>query len=51
MSMTGPNLSLANELLKRNERQAVIDYLRECRRFWGGGRKILDSWIEKITTR
>jgi hypothetical protein len=48
MSMTGPNLSLANELLKRNERQSVIGYLRECRRFWVEGRKTLDAWIEKI---
>jgi hypothetical protein len=48
MSMTGPNLSLANELLKRNERQAVIGYLRECRRFWVDGRKTLDAWIEQI---
>jgi tetratricopeptide (TPR) repeat protein len=48
MSMTGPNLSLANELLKRDEHQAVIEYLRECRRFWADGRKTLDSWIEKI---
>jgi hypothetical protein len=48
MRFTGPNLSLANELLKRNERQVVIDYLRECRRFWVDGRKVLDTWIEKI---
>lgn len=48
MSMTGPNLSLANELLKCNERQVVIGYLRECQRFWVDGRKTLDAWIEKI---
>ena len=27
MRMIGPNLSLASELLKRNEREVVIDYL------------------------
>lgn len=48
LSLTGPNLSLASELLKRNEREAVIDYLRECRRFWVDGRKILDAWTGKI---
>jgi hypothetical protein len=48
MSMTGPNLSLAGELLKRNEREVVIEYLRECHRFWVDGRKTLDIWIEKI---
>ena len=48
MSMTGPNLSLANELLKRNERQVVIDYFHECRRFWISGRKTVDAWIETI---
>lgn len=48
MRMTGPNLSLASELLKRNEQQAVIQYLGECRRFWIDGQKNLDGWIEKI---
>jgi hypothetical protein len=48
MSMTGPNLSLAGELLKRNECEVVVEYLRECRRFWAAGRKTLDTWIEKI---
>lgn len=48
MSMTGPNLSLASELLKRDEREVVIGYLHECRRFWIGGRDVLDTWIVKI---
>src|SRR5882724_3018216 len=47
MKLTGPNLSLANELLKRGEREAVVEYLGECRR-WFEGRKPLDTWIEKI---
>lgn len=48
MSITGPNLSLANELLKHNEYQTVIEYLRDCQRFWIDGRKTLDRWIEAI---
>jgi hypothetical protein len=48
ISTTGPNLSLAGELLKKNEREVVIQYFQECRRFWAQGRKTLDSWIEKI---
>jgi hypothetical protein len=48
MSMTGPNLSLASELLKRDEREVVIGYLHECRRFWIGGRDVLDTWTGKI---
>jgi hypothetical protein len=48
MKLTGPNLSLANDLLKRGEREAVVHYLLECRRFWVDARKILNTWIEKI---
>ena len=48
MRMTGPNLSLASELLKRNEIDAVIKYLEECKRFWFFGRKQLDIWIEML---
>ncbi|MGD0511250.1 MAG: hypothetical protein ABSA33_05415 [Candidatus Micrarchaeaceae archaeon] len=48
MRMTGPNLSLASELLQRNERDVVIRYLQECSRFWVVGRKALDAWIVKI---
>ena len=48
MRMTGPNLSLASELLKRNEREAVISYLQELRRFWVSGRNTLDGWIDHI---
>jgi hypothetical protein len=48
MRVTGPNLSLASELLKRNERDVVVSYLQECKRFWVVGRKGLDTWIEKL---
>jgi hypothetical protein len=48
MRMTGPNLSLASELLKRNEHEVVISYLQECKRFWIDGRNTIDAWIETI---
>jgi hypothetical protein len=48
MRMTGPNLSLASELLKRNEIDVVIRYLEECKRFWFVARAQLDTWIEML---
>ena len=48
MRMTGPNLSLASELLKRNETDVVIRYLEECKRFWFVARAQLDKWIELL---
>lgn len=46
--MSGPNLSLAYELIKRNEREAVADYFGRCRGFWKLGRETVDSWIVQI---
>lgn len=48
MKMIGPNLTLANELLRAGERQAVSEYLDMCRTFWPGGRKALGQWIAQI---
>jgi len=42
----GPNLSLANDLLEKGERQAVLDYLAACKKFWSFGR--LDDWSQQI---
>jgi hypothetical protein len=44
----GPNLSLADELLKRGERDVVVQYLKNCRRFWKMGVRVLDEWIAQI---
>jgi len=34
LSILGPNMQLAKELLERGERDAVLTFLRWCRRFW-----------------
>ena len=42
----GPNLSLADELLKAGERDAVLDYLDAIERFWPNPR--LEPWRQAI---
>jgi len=42
----GPDMSLANELLKQGEKETVITYLSSCYRFWK--KPVLESWIAKI---
>ena len=44
----GPNLDLANELLLRGQREAVISYLLGVRSFWDGKESIIDEWVKKI---
>ena len=44
----GPNLTLADELLKRGEREVVMQYLDQARSFWSGGKQLLDKWINQI---
>ena len=44
----GPNMALAGELLKKGERQAVLDYLELCRKFWKTGAAKLDAWSDTI---
>ena len=44
----GPTMQLATELLERDERQAVLRYLRQCRSFWEMGEPWLDMWEGKI---
>ncbi len=48
LSSFGPNMSLAKELLERGEKQAVLEYLELCKRFWTSPRNPLDLWIETI---
>ncbi len=45
---SGPDLQLASDLLKRNERTAVINYLKACRTFWSKGRGRLDQWLNQL---
>lgn len=44
----GPRMSLASELLDRNEKGAVIDYLHQCSRFWELGAERLKIWESDI---
>ena len=45
----GPNMILASELLKKGERDVVLDYLELCRAFWKSGPDRLDSWKATIS--
>ncbi|HEY3243592.1 MAG TPA: RNA polymerase subunit sigma-24 [Phycisphaerae bacterium] len=42
----GPNMLLAKELLEKGRKEAVIEYLRLCGRFWNKSQT--DKWIEHI---
>lgn len=43
----GPDLGLAAELLAAGERQAVVEYLGLCRRFWRR-QELLDRWVREL---
>jgi hypothetical protein len=43
----GPNMSLAQELLKKGEQETVLQYLELCRVFWGHREKV-DLWVKDI---
>lgn len=44
----GPNMSLADRLLKLGERDVVIDYLSLCATFWKTHQGALDRWTADI---
>jgi hypothetical protein len=44
----GPNMSLADELLKKGEKETVIEYFELCKKFWEMNDGRLDSWIAAI---
>ena len=44
----GPNMSLAKDLLAKDEKQAVLDYFEQCRKFWVNGVVQLDKWSQQI---
>jgi hypothetical protein len=48
MNSFGPNVSLAKDLLEKGERDAVIQYLELCRKFWKMDNGRLDQWIKEI---
>jgi hypothetical protein len=41
-------VSLAKDLLEKGERDAVIQYLELCRKFWKMDNGRLDQWIKEI---
>jgi predicted Zn-dependent protease len=44
MNSFGPNMSLANDLLQRGERDTVLQYFELCRKFWSFHKERLDAW-------
>lgn len=40
----GPDFTLASELLKKGERQTVLEYLNLCEKFWKMGVETLKDW-------
>jgi TonB family protein len=46
----GPNMTLASELLEKGQRDAVLEYLTLCKKFWSRGGARLDVWIDTIRT-
>jgi len=42
----GPNMSLAKDLLEKGERQSVLDYFVQCKKFWNFRR--LDEWSQEV---
>ena len=48
MTTTGPDLTLARDLLAHGERAAVKEYLVACQPIWPGGRERLRSWVAQL---
>ncbi len=48
MDTFGPNMSLAKDLLKKGEKEVVIEYLTLCKSFWEMNDGRLDEWIVLI---
>ena len=44
----GPDMALARQLLAAGERDAVLDYLALCEKFWVSGRPQLKAWTDAI---
>ena len=48
MNSFGPNMSLALDLLKHGERDAVLEYFLRCRKFWKMDHGKLDQWTGDV---
>jgi hypothetical protein len=44
----GPNMALAKALLEKGERDTVLAYFSECRKFWKMGQATLDAWTKVV---
>ena len=44
----GPNMSLALDLLKKGERDVVLEHFMRCRKFWKFHPEKLDGWIQEV---
>jgi tetratricopeptide (TPR) repeat protein len=44
----GPNMSLARDLLESGERDAVLEFFEQCRKFWTSGNQKLTLWSEDV---
>lgn len=43
----GPNMTLAKDFLERGDRDTVIDFLFQCKKFWEDHEQI-DKWVREI---
>jgi len=48
MDTFGPNMSLAEDLLGKGERETVLQYFELCRKFWRMNRGRLDAWRDAV---
>jgi len=48
MDTVGPNMSLAEALLGKGERETVLQYFELCRKFWRMDRGRLDAWRDQV---
>jgi TonB family protein len=48
LNSSGPNMLLAKKLLEIGDRDAVLEYLSLCRRFWLDGKDKLDEWSATV---
>jgi hypothetical protein len=44
----GPDMRLARKLIQHGEKDAVLQYLDLCRKFWREGGATLDDWTNAI---
>jgi len=48
MDSFGPNMSLAKDLLEKGERDVVLQYFEQCRKFWDSDFGKLDEWTRDV---